>query len=98
MDLLALQGGKTGWIPVGRLPVVGDGDKSLSHRDRAGPHRLLVGALKFDYLVLCKVEGNTITVADVIFEEIGRVRNVRQAPDGYLYIATEDDAIKRIVD
>ncbi|HAK52268.1 MAG TPA: hypothetical protein DCM54_10260 [Gammaproteobacteria bacterium] len=60
--------------------------------------RLLVGSLKFDYLVLCKVEGNTITAADVIFEEIGRVRNVRQAPDGYLYIATEDDAIKRIVD
>ena len=59
---------------------------------------ILVGSLKFGYLVLCQVEGRTITSAEVIIEGIGRVRNVRQAPDGYLYIASDTGAIKRIVD
>ena len=59
---------------------------------------LLVGSLKFGYLVLCEVAGRTITSAEVVIEGIGRVRNVRQAPDGYLYIASDTGAIKRIVD
>ena len=54
--------------------------------------------MKFGYLVLCEVEGRTITSAEVVIEGIGRVRNVRQAPDGYLYIASDTGTIKRIVD
>ncbi len=58
---------------------------------------LLVGSLKFAYLVLCKVDGDAVTGAEVLLEGIGRVRNVRQGPDGYIYVAVEGQGIKRIV-
>ncbi|MGI1679635.1 MAG: PQQ-dependent sugar dehydrogenase [Cellvibrionaceae bacterium] len=58
---------------------------------------LLVGSLKFAYLVLCDVEGNEIKKADVLFKGIGRVRNIRQGPDGFIYVATEGQGIKRII-
>lgn len=58
---------------------------------------LLVGSLKFGYLVRCEVENNTITEDKILFEEIGRVRNVRQGPDGYIYVATGGNGIVRIV-
>lgn len=58
---------------------------------------LLVGSLKFRYLVLAEVDGGSIADAKILFEDIGRVRNVRQGPDGYIYVATEGQGIKRIV-
>lgn len=58
---------------------------------------ILVGSLKFGYLVLCNVEDNTVTGDEILFEGIGRVRNVKQGPDGYIYVATEGSGIKRII-
>lgn len=58
---------------------------------------LLVGSLKFSYIVLCRIENNTVTGDEVLFEGIGRVRNIRQGPDGYIYVATEGNGIVRIV-
>ncbi|MEX1032148.1 MAG: PQQ-dependent sugar dehydrogenase [Cellvibrionaceae bacterium] len=58
---------------------------------------ILVGSLKFRYLVLAHVQGNEIPSAEVMFEDIGRVRNVRQGPDGFIYVATEGNGIVRIV-
>ena len=57
----------------------------------------LVGSLKFAYLVLCTVEGNTITKDEILFKGIGRVRNIRQGPDGYIYVATEGNGIVKII-
>ena len=58
---------------------------------------LLVGSLKFGYLVLCKIEGNKVLSAQILFEGIGRVRNVKQMPDGFIYIATENNKIVRVL-
>lgn len=58
---------------------------------------LLVGSLKFRYLVFCEVAGDSIMSTKVLFEDIGRVRTLREGPDGYLYVATEDNGIIRIV-
>lgn len=59
---------------------------------------LLVGSLKFGYIVRCNVENNTVTGDEIMFRDIGRVRNIKQGPDGYLYVATErDKGIVRIV-
>ena len=58
---------------------------------------LLVGSLKFAYLVLCRVEGDRIVDSEILLEGIGRVRNVRQGPDGFLYVAIDGYGIKRIV-
>lgn len=58
---------------------------------------LLVGSLKFNYVVICYLDGNTVTREEILFDGIGRVRNIRQAPDGFLYVATEGNGIVRIV-
>lgn len=59
---------------------------------------LLVGSLKFGYIVRCNVENNTVTGDEILFRDIGRVRNIKQGPDGYLYVATErEKGIVRIV-
>ena len=57
---------------------------------------LLVGSLKFGYLVLCKLERNKVTHAIPVVRSIGRVRNVRQGPDGMIYVAIDGQGIKRI--
>ncbi len=63
----------------------------------AWKNQLLVGSLKFAYLVLCQVDGERITSATPIMEGIGRVRNVKQGPDGFVYVAVEGKGIVKIV-
>lgn len=58
---------------------------------------LLLGSLKFRYLQLARLDGDQIADTSVLFEGIGRVRDVRQGPDGFIYVATEGEGIKRIV-
>ena len=57
----------------------------------------MVGSLKFKYLDRCVVENNKIVEEEKLLEGIGRVRNVRQAPDGYIYVAIEQHGIVRII-
>ena len=60
--------------------------------------KLLVGSLKFRYLeVLTLDENNTVTKRDKLFEDIGRLRSVNQAPDGYLYIGVENYGILKVL-
>jgi glucose/arabinose dehydrogenase len=58
---------------------------------------LLVGSLKFNYLVLCRLAGESVSGQEVLFKNIGRVRNVRQGPDGLIYIGLDGEGIVRIV-
>ncbi|RZK48230.1 MAG: PQQ-dependent sugar dehydrogenase [Pedobacter sp.] len=51
---------------------------------------LLVGSLKFNNLELLKIENNQVVSKSIVAEKIGRVRDIRQAPDGYLYVVVED--------
>ncbi len=58
---------------------------------------LLVGSLKFNYVELVKLKGNEVVGREKIAEGIGRVRNVKQGPDGYIYIAVEGDGLYKVV-
>lgn len=58
---------------------------------------LLVGSLKFNYIVHLVLEGNNVVASENVFAGIGRVRNIKQGPDGYIYVATEGNGILRIV-
>lgn len=51
---------------------------------------IIVGSLKFNHLQHLKLEGNKVVKKDIIFENIGRVRDVRQAHDGYIYVVVEN--------
>lgn len=58
---------------------------------------LIVGSLKFSYLVHVEVEGSRIVSQEKIAEGIGRVRNVEQGPDGFLYVGVEGKGLFRLV-
>jgi glucose/arabinose dehydrogenase len=58
---------------------------------------LLVGSLKFKYLELLKIKGDKVISRQKIAQDIGRLRNVIQGSDGYIYIAVEQKGIFRII-
>ncbi len=52
---------------------------------------LFVGSLKFGLLVRLEVDGNRITREERLFDgRYGRIRDVVQGPDGYLYVLTDE--------
>jgi aldose sugar dehydrogenase len=58
---------------------------------------LLVGSLKFQYLELVKLKGKQVVERQKIATDVGRVRNVAQGPDGFIYIAVEGKGILKII-
>jgi glucose/arabinose dehydrogenase len=54
---------------------------------------LLIGALIRQMLVRLTLDGNTVTGEERMLRELGeRIRDVRQGPDGALYLLTDSDA------
>jgi len=58
---------------------------------------LLIGSLIFEYLHKCKIKNNKIYKEERILEDIGRVRSIRQGPDGYMYIGVENMGIIKLI-
>ena len=53
---------------------------------------LFVGALKFRMLVRIELDGEKVTYQENLLKPMGaRIRQVRQGPDGLLYVLTDDD-------
>lgn len=81
------------WVPsiapCGMTFVTGD-----KYPDWEGD--LLVGSLKFNYVELLELDGEKVTNRKKIAEDLGRVRNVKQAPNGYIYIAIEGEGIYKV--
>ncbi len=58
---------------------------------------LLVGSLKFRQLVRLELEGEEITHEErLLTDRFGRIRDVRQGPDGLIYLLTDEDNGKLI--
>ncbi len=60
---------------------------------------LFVGSLRFELLVRLELEGETVVHEERMLQELGeRIRDVRQGPDGMLYILTDspDGALLRL--
>jgi glucose/arabinose dehydrogenase len=52
---------------------------------------LLVGSLKFSLLARLTLKGNEVVAEERLLEDaIGRIRDVQQGPDGYLYLLTDE--------
>ena len=58
---------------------------------------IFVGSLKFSYLERLKMKENKVILREKIAADIGRVRDVFQDTQGYLYIAVENKGIFKIV-
>jgi glucose/arabinose dehydrogenase len=58
---------------------------------------LLVGSLSFQYLERLTLEGNKIINREKLLDDMGRVRDVRQGPDGFIYVAIEGKGIYKLL-
>ena len=77
------------------IPSIGPSGMTFVTGDRypGWDGHLLVGSLRFEYLNLCKIEDEKILSELILLKNIGRVRNVKQGPDGYIYVATEEPGV-----
>lgn len=60
-------------------------------------NHLLIGSLKFQYLELLRLKDDKVVKREKLLEAIGRVRSVRQGPDGYVYIGVDGKGILKVV-
>jgi glucose/arabinose dehydrogenase len=61
-------------------------------------NNLFLGALAAQELRRLVIDGHSVTHQEILFKGIGRVRDVVNAPDGYLYIVlNQPDRIERLV-
>ncbi|MCH1518317.1 MAG: PQQ-dependent sugar dehydrogenase [Flavobacteriaceae bacterium] len=60
-------------------------------------NNLFVGSLRFEYLERLVLEDNEVIKREKVLDSIGRIRNVEQGPDGYLYIGVEGKGILKII-
>ena len=82
------------------IPSIGPSGMAFVTGDRYKPWKgqLLVGSLRFKYLDLVTMKDNKVVKQEMLFKNIGRVRDVRMGPDGYIYLAVEKPgAIFRLI-
>jgi glucose/arabinose dehydrogenase len=58
---------------------------------------LLVGSLAFQYLERLELKNNKVVYREKLLDGLGRLRNVRQAPDGYIYVGVEGKGIYKLI-
>ena len=58
---------------------------------------LLAGSLKFQYLEHLSLNGKTVTARERLLKGVGRVRDVVQGPDGYIYVSVEGKGIVKLL-
>ena len=59
---------------------------------------LFVGSLKFKYLERLVIKRGKVVKREKILNDVGRVRNVKEGPDGYLYLGVEGKGILKVVE
>ncbi|RKR07144.1 glucose/arabinose dehydrogenase [Maribacter vaceletii] len=58
---------------------------------------LLVGSLKYQYLERLILENNKVIRREKLLPDLGKVRAVKQGPDGYIYVAVEGKGIYKLI-
>lgn len=74
------------------VPSIAPSGMAFLTSDRYGPQwkgSLFVGSLKFGYLDRIELQGGKVAREHRLLEGVGRVRDVRQGPDGLLYLLTD---------
>jgi len=51
---------------------------------------LMVGSLRFEYLHRCELRDEFVVHEELLLKNIGRLRNIKQGPDGFIYIGVEN--------
>ena len=80
-------------------PSIGPSGMAISSSDvyPEWKNNIFVGSLTFSYLERLVIENSKVVKREKVLDKIGRVRNVEEGPDGYLYVGVEDLGIVKIV-
>lgn len=80
-------------------PSIGPSGMAISSSDIYPDWKdnIFVGSLTFSYLERLVIENSKVVKREKVLDKIGRVRNVEEGPDGYLYVGVEDLGIVKIV-
>ena len=81
------------------LPSIAPSGMAFITSDKYGDWKgsLLVGSLKFQYLERLVLNGNEVVDRQKLMADIGRVRDVKEGPDGLMYVAVEGKGIYKLV-
>ena len=75
------------------VPSIAPSGMAFVNSERYGKDwqgNLLVGSLKFGYVARLQMQGGRVTRESKLLPELGqRVRDVRQGPDGFIYLLTD---------
>ena len=58
---------------------------------------LLIGSLRFQYLERLEIKNGKVAYREKLLTDMGRVRNVKMGPDGYIYAGIENKGIIKII-
>lgn len=77
------------------IPSIGPSGMAFVQGDKykAWKGNVFVGAMRFKYLNRCVLKGEKVIHEEILFKNIGRVRDIRMAPDGFLYMSVEAPGI-----
>ena len=80
------------------LPSIGPSGMAFSTSGvyKEWKNNLFVGSLKFEYLERLVIKNDKVVKREKVLDKIGRVRNVKESPDGYLYLGVEGKGIIKI--
>jgi len=81
------------------IPSIGPSGTAFSSSDiyDGWKGNLFVGSLAFEYLERLVIENDQVVKREKILPGIGRLRNVKEGPDGYLYVGVEGKGILKII-
>jgi glucose/arabinose dehydrogenase len=81
------------------VPSIGPSGMAFVTTDNYGGWKgsVLVGSLAFQYLERLELNGNKVVNREKLMADMGRVRDVKQGPDGLIYVSIEGKGIYKLV-
>lgn len=82
------------------VPSIAPSGMTFVTTDTYGPSwkgSLLVGSLAFQYLERLEMKGIKVVKREKLMGSLGRVRDVKEGPDGLIYVAVEGKGIYKLV-
>lgn len=82
------------------VPSIAPSGMAFVTTDAYGPDykgSLLVGSLAFQYLERLVLDGTNVITREKLMGDLGRVRDVKEGPDGLIYVAVEGKGIYKLV-
>lgn len=79
-------------------PSIAPSGMAFINSDKYGDWKgnLLIGSLKFQYLALCTLKDNNVITEERLLDGLGRIRSIKQGPDGYIYVGVENLGIVKL--